>query len=307
MIVAKFLQIEENINNLRTEYETFLTSKDKSNFQKQESFVNKLNKLENNFNQSLESTKLVNVTASQVIDRNQTNEMKTSIQHLINKHVTPRLKSSACIQFDIDTTYNVVLISSPLVMNHIKWHLSVSGGNFNAITNNGKTFYSREIRLARSNQPMLPGSGVYKIRWQVQSHGSDDMIGICTNNYQNGSGVSISGSKWYQSNYYMGWSIGNNEYRWDSGILWGWNKQKSNIFYQNAQFIGDTLPTLSSTQNMIGLIYDSNNNTLFFEFGQDLLNGKVIDLPSDKPLFWCIGKYGSILNATIVDDYGCKL
>ena len=187
-------------------------------------------------------------------------------------------------------------------INDIKWKLTICGRS-KKISNNGALFSTTQDCLARTNQAMVPNSGIYKIRWRIENDpNQNNIIGICTNYYKNGSNESVA---WLQTNNYIGWSgrLMKGDVVNDLGLTCGYRKMDTNIFAQSCTGnVGDESEKLPGYKknDIIGLVYDSDKNTLRFE-----LNGKmlpqVLESVPKTTLYWCVGKWNvevkySILN-----------
>lgn len=177
--------------------------------------------------------------------------------------------------------------------NEIDWKLEICP--FDKISSNGKRFKTKRHCIARTNQPMVFGTGKYKIGFQVINVSRkfySNAIGICTDAYtaQN----AITKRYWFQSSYYCAWSAKGGERGAEGcpvGIYSGQSKKQQNIFYQSVEYVGSLkgLPSFGAG-DMIELVYDSDNGSLNF-VKNDQSVGKLTKIPTDKnrAMYWMIG------------------
>ena len=191
------------------------------------------------------------------------------------------------------------------------WYLSISGYLKNSdksdiIENNGKTLNntSNYYFLARTDQAMGNNSGLFKIRWKIESDTKYHCcVGICTDSYK----IEDNKSKgsWHSSDEYVGWNM-NYSPSFSTGytrynLTRGYTNQGKNIFYKDCKFEGKSLPMIKKN-DVIGLIYDSNKSELLFEMNNYLLQSRLTNLPKNMNFYWCIANFGgNAFKASIID------
>ena len=167
--------------------------------------------------------------------------------------------------------------------------LSVCGLE-NKIFNNGQTFDTNDDCLARTDDSMASNSGIYKILWKIEKLeiiNQYNCVGICTRDYKQG--TDICTKKWPNSLYYIGWCGKKDDTNSPNRLVSGWSNQEKNIFYKECKFHGDVLPQFGEN-DVVGLIYDSDNYTLSFELNGVLLKSKLINIPKQLKLCWFAAK-----------------
>lgn len=179
------------------------------------------------------------------------------------------------------------------------------------ISNNGKTFHTiDECCWTRVSDGMSPKSGVYKIQWRVdvlpRTDGYDG-IGICTKDM----------NCWWDEPNHIGWC--NTACNLTPYGLVGSNVQSENIFLKQAKMVNGSITHNVSTNNnskrysnrdlnlprfkkndIIGLIYDSDNHILQFEYNGKIWKSKLVNMPDNLTLYWCAGRWNSEIKLSIV-------
>ena len=157
---------------------------------------------------------------------------------------------------------------------------------------------------------MAPNSGIYKIQWRVDiltDRTGYDGIGICTNVIE----------YWWGGANHIGW--GNTACDLTpNGLVCGAPKKDENIFYKQCKLINGNIdnqiqsnyhshysdPNLRlprfGKNDVIGLIYDSDNHILQFEYNGKIWKSKLVNLPSNLTLYWCVGRWNGGFKLSIV-------
>ena len=140
---------------------------------------------------------------------------------------------------------------------------------------------------------MIANCGAYNIRWKVEQLPSYyGGIGICTDWYK--TGMNQSQAAWFKSLFHIGWCSRLDRRETPNRLLCGATNKHLNIFSRQSNFVGDQpLPTYNKG-DIIGLIYDSNKNTLKFEHNGQLQKSYLTDIPSNYKLFWFVAHFGDI-------------
>ena len=167
--------------------------------------------------------------------------------------------------------------------------------------------------LTRTDQSMIPNSGVYKIVWSVDKCGWDYChVGLCTDYYNDRDTCGDTCGKWLNTQYYIGWhprrgggSDGSNSSSSNKhGLLLG-NQVSDKSIFRMTKFEGKMkiLPSFSSGDK-ICLIYNSDKKTLEFGKNDQILDCTVRDLPKNQNFYWCVagaGTYSGDCVLSIVD------
>ena len=172
-------------------------------------------------------------------------------------------------------------------------------GFFDKILNNGKRFFSHQSCLARTNIAMIANCGIYNIRWKVEKATYYGGVGICTDWYK--TGMSQSQAAWFKSLFHIGWCSYLDPKETPNRLLCGGTNKHLNVFNITSNFVGDRPLSKYKDGDIIGLIYDSNNNSLKFEHNGQLQKSYLTDIPSNYKLFWFVAHCGNVSRFSILN------
>lgn len=264
--IDKLKEYQTESDKIEEEYVKFVTSKDKK------IHIDKGNQIQNNLSQFLKKLRESRINCNEI-------KVNFNVNGTIEKHPV-RIESSL--------TY---------IMKDNGWKLSVCGVN-GKIKNNGLTFDSSDDCLARTTDAMTCNSGIYKIEWKIeQSGGKNNALGICTNHYTQGSQQRQS---WCDQLYHIGWNAGGRHDGENTphGLACSRGKRSENVFFKQCKFVGDTLPSFKEN-DIVGLLYDSFRNELWFELNGNRLNCKLTKLPTNVEFFWFAAKWNTHFKCSI--------
>ena len=308
---------ENEINKFDKEFEKYLNDKPSSidnHLNSDSSFDNILKKFEQLKNVNLSKINELNVNLSIDVDK-----IIKQIENEINDKFSI-VKNQKQLKIE-----NQVKHVKRKQYNNVDWEFNYlcdyfdRGEPFHGIYDNGKTFQCKYeddgcLCFSRVSFGMKPNSGKYKIKFKINKINNKYManaIGITCNTHPTNNSQ-YKYNYWYCSPDYIAWSSWDNKGKDDknvpNGLICGYDDyQSKNIFVlskfkymSNNNSYFQRLPHYKSN-DIIEMLYDSNNNSLsFFKSNDKLLNSKIVNLPKDKTFYWIVGHCLKEMSVTIV-------